>query len=801
MVSLHLRLNYLDTIKDGVGERLITLPNAFLQSSGYRTVSWRANAQHIKRTHSPPIPTAIASEYFQAPSRIAGLSSSLNDDDAEEGGMVTGGGGAGDTIGLGIATKRRRRKEQMEEEDSSDLSDESDDDDQRAAQAIKFTKMPIRTRSGSSPIRGSHTRTTGAVTSPIQTTNAHLRRGSQSAVDIFKERARRDTVTSSEMSSENDFDTRAYKRSQTMKEDVQRAGSAGNATTTPTATLQREQSEALEEEDEDFDGSDLSSAFAGSVDSTSMLNSVDAGVSLLSSSIPHIAGNIPQKPSKSLPKKSKQAPQLLQALPPPRPISTIQPKSLLGAALRANKSKAANPFEAFAAFSGQGDPNPLRLRIWVPFVHGAEKYYEVLISRLVHGGDSGERQPTVADLIGLSLWKYLQGKLSPSLELGHQNVNRWTLRLVEDEEVDYDFPALDRSKPIAQFTTANNRAARSRSASKPFDEFGLVEATDAQFKENQTITPQFQQAETVQAVEEDITPRPTPSLQPVVMPSITQPKNLLLLNKLTVGGSSVALADTPVPVVQSTIRSGVKKLLRVHILSTDSASGQMITVEATTDTYMADVLDMACKKRQLDKANYVLKLSGSSAVVYLDRTVSSIGNHTDLDLDRRRFATDGSLTMAGSPSGTSPRSAMLLESAKQRKLKLATSTIHPLARKSSTINEVGSADFMKKYTVWRKQPMRFVAMNERVIGFDGEYLHIMPGSNGKNVFDQGQGKTTTAHFSNVIGCKVARRHPTHFKVVIFRNGEQKRFDFESKNMLEAKEIVEEVQRGINLYHA
>lgn len=41
------------------------------------------------------------------------------------------------------------------------------------------------------------------------------------------------------------------------------------------------------------------------------------------------------------------------------------------------------------------------------------------------------------------------------MEADQQNVNQWTLRLVEDEEVDYDFPALNRTKPVVQFTTAN----------------------------------------------------------------------------------------------------------------------------------------------------------------------------------------------------------------------------------------------------------------------------------------------------------------------------------------------------------
>ncbi len=121
------------------------------------------------------------------------------------------GGGGTDTIGPGMATKRRRRREQLEEEDSSDLSDESDDEpDQRAAQKISFSKMPLRTRSGSSPIQSSNLRQNTSVSSPRAPAP---RRGSQSALETVKERARRDTVTSSEVSSDNEFDASGFPQS------------------------------------------------------------------------------------------------------------------------------------------------------------------------------------------------------------------------------------------------------------------------------------------------------------------------------------------------------------------------------------------------------------------------------------------------------------------------------------------------------------------------------------------------------------------------------------------------------------
>lgn len=773
LVSYQLRTNYLNTIADGVGERLITINDSFLNTAGFKAAGWRPNAANIKRTHSPPIPTAIASDYFQAAPRSAGLTA--GDAEIEEGGMVTG-GGAGDTVGPGIATKRRRRREQMEEEDSSDLSDDSEEEgDQRAAQQIKFSKMPIRNRSGSSPIRGSNLRQSSTVTSPSRTPGAQPRRGSQSALEAVKERARRDTVTSSEMSSENEFDASAFQRQRDATRNATKASKALHSQTSdPLVGVKRQQSDLLEEEEEDSDGSDMDSEFEGSIDSASMLDGVNGGPIGSSPSVA-IVGTLPKDLTRSPTKKSKAAPPVLQALPPPRPISTIQPKSLLSAAIKARQTKAASPFESFASLSGQGDPNPLSLRIWAPFAKSTSKPYEVLIRRSVHENEANDRQVTVADLIGLSLWRYAEEKLEPVIPPEKLNVNWWTLRMVEDEEVDYDFPALERNKPLVSFTTANNRAARSRSNSKPFDEFALVQATEKQFQQNQNLTPQFtQEAVATNPVEDDLTPRgtPIPQASSVGGSSLsgigTQMRQNPLLTTMSALRQNPSLADLPTPggnPSQSAARSGVSKLLRIHIHSADAAPGQMITLDITTDTYLAEVLDIVCKKRQLDKANHVLKLTGSGTVVLLDRTVESIGNRADLDLNRRRFATDGPLTMSGSPSSSSPKMPMMSERPDPRRIRKGQMLgAHPLAQESVKQDELGNSNY-RKYIVWRKQPMRFVGMNERVLAIDGEYLHIMPSTTGKTMFE-GQGKTTTVHFSNVVGCKVTRRHPTNFKVCI-----------------------------------
>ncbi|KAI0015941.1 SIN1-domain-containing protein [Xylariomycetidae sp. FL0641] len=781
LVSYQLRTSYLSEIADGVGERLITINDSFLNTAPFKAAGWRSNPAHIKRTHSPPIPTAnIASQYFEAAPRSAGLTL---EDEGDEGGMLTVGGG--DTLGPGSAIKRRRerRREQMEEDDSSDLSDESDDDaDQRAAQQIRFAKMPVRHRAGSSPIQSSNLRQTTTVTSPRQAPGA--RRGSQSALEVVKERARRDTVTSSEVSSENEFDASGYHKHKEAAKAATRAARAHTKSSNDTSQAMRRDSELLAEEGEDSDLSDTSSQFVESVDSTSILDTVENPV-VGASPGQQVVGTVPkQLLRQSTVRKPSRAPepQVLHALPPPRPMSTIrpmsvvQPRSLLSDMLNAKKTKPAMPFDQFASLSGQGDPDPLRLRIYAPFSNDPETPFEVLIRRNLQEADGSFRPVTVAELIGLSLWRYHAEKLEPPVPADKLNVNWWTLRMVEEGgEVDDDFEPLDRKRPVNSFTTANNRAARSRSASKTHDDFALVQASEAGFSDNQSQTPEYEQQEVAEeAGNEELTPKSTPQ-PPSSLPALTQPRSNPIIT--TTYRSDAPLADKPpAPVPAPAAGRGQPKLLRVHYMSPDVPPGQMVTLDVTTDRYLAEILDMVCRKRQLDKGTHVMKLPGSGALVYPDRTVASIG----------------------SPSSSSPKPNLWMESQVVPKGKKKVMTTHPLAQEAMKQDEDGSGDISyKKYTVWRKQPMRFVGMNERLIAIDGEYVYIMPSSGGKATREGG--KTTTVHFSNVVGCSVSRRHPTNFKLIVFKSNESKRYDFEAKNVQEAAEIVRELKKGVSPY--
>jgi hypothetical protein len=436
----------------------------------------------------------------------------------------------------------------------------------------------------------------------------------------------------------------------------------------------------------------------------------------------------------------------------------------------------------------------------------------------------------VVDTIGFSLWRYAEENIAPAVVGEKMNVNRWMLRMVEDEEVDYDFPPLDRTKPMNDFASNNNRAARMRSNSKVFDEFALVEASDEEFKENEALTPNPPESRT--SAEDDDDPTPQPSPWPV------QPRrwNPILGHDFSHHGSrnnSVTPADLPVmPASHATQRKGPSKILKIHLVSAEGYP-ELVALDVTTDTYLAEVLTMVCRKRNLDKAHHILRVSNTSVIAPLDRTVESLGDRADLDLVRRRFGNDGSLGNT-TPGSTPPNAPLLITEARKGAnakkpapgssmtaaaggggllllpptagptLAQLPQPMHPLAQahdNSSLLLGGGGglgapSTHYRRYTVWRRQPMSFMPTHERVLFIDGEYLHIMPAEAGKStLFDSGA-KTATIHFSSIVGCKCSRKHPSHFRVVVYKARESKRYDFEAQSAEEAAEIVHEITKAV-----
>ena len=674
----------------------------------------------------------------------------------------------------------------------------------------------MRNRAGSSPVNepiNKHDRPP-TVTSPSRrSVEEKLRRGSLGAVDAVKQRARRDTTTSSDMSSENELDPSLFKRRQ-----IKSSRGAKNISFLDDQTeeegddeqerLEKVMEDKAEESNNVSDGSSLSSEFAETADSESLLDADDdvLGPSSLSDLMPPALNvNPPASPRRT----RNQAPNTLQALPPPRPISTIQPISALGQAIRARKAKPKNPVEVFARFSGKGALDPLNIRIYVPFSEAPSKPFDLPLQRSVQDSDSGAGAAniTVADAIGLCLWRFHEENLKPAIPRSKLDVNRWSLRIVDDGEVEYDFPALNRVSNIVDFTSNNNRPARGRSRGKVYDDFALVEASEAQYAENKRLTPKY--SEQFEEFTEEASKSVLPGHIQNAAESVLEdglPLNTII-NKpfaFATRKGSATLDQPTVPIIHSTPRMGPPKMLKIHFTSLEAHS-QNTTIEVTTDTYIAEVLETICKRWNLDRAHHFFKVSGTNTIAPLDRTVEVIGTRTDLDLVRRRFAHAGSLGLASSPSSSSPNAPLLLTSSTTPLKKMKKSTFaggggvsaHPLSHQQDAW---GTSSAYKKYTVMRKQPMSFTPSHSRTLLMDGEYLHILPGETGKTLFDT-SAKTTTVPFSMIVGCKVSRRHPKTFRVVVFRDKETKRYDFEGQSVLESGEIVTEIRKNMEPFMA
>jgi hypothetical protein len=738
--------------------------------------------------------------------------------------MVTGAGGSNDTVGPTLNAKRRRRKELLEEDDSSDLSDESDEDADgpRPANQIKFTKMPLRTRAGSSPIRGSalrsgFTSTTDngegpsvMVTSPSRPPDSRLRRGSLGAIETIKERARRDTVTSSEMSSENELDSITFQK---KKVNPYRGARASHLLAQRIQEDERERLEALDEGNES--DSSMSSEFSGTTDNGSLmgaggdaLNSSPANALANMSTLTPFAHSSPRKPP-------KHPTPTLQALPPPRPISFIPPISALTQALKAKEQKPSNPLQRFATWSAASEAqvNPLYIRIYCPFSAKPSKPVELLLKK---HSDKGEAV-TVSEAIGYALYRYQEEKLEPPLPPQKINVNHWVLRMYDDGEVDDEFPPLTRNKTLMDFASNNSRGMRPRAREKPWDEFALVEASEREIAENDKLTPIYSK-EAAAAVasqndegEENTDKKPPPKSMTARAKSFRNPITGPSFAPTATRKDTTTLADAPsLPATHSASRTGAPKTVGVHFTD-ENFNTKHVSVPCTTDTYIAEIFDKACRDLHLDKGLYVLKVSGSTTVAPSDRTVEALGTRMDLDLLRRRFVVDGVFGLAGSPGSSSPNAPLIISTGggpkktkKGDRVAAAVSghgLIHPLAKHSDAGLSLTNTSYYRRYPVLRKQPMSFASSTARILALDNEYMHIMPGETGANtkaLFDT-QPKTTTVHFSSIVGSKVSKKHPRMFRVVVFKERETKRYDFEAQGAEEAVEIVREIKRGVERF--
>lgn len=824
----NLRLGYLNHNHDGVGERLINLNTSVLNEPAFRAAGWTPDTTAVKRCYSPPIPTTGAAEYFTRPTRAHGGGVPLTDRGEEHGGMISGHRGSQDTISTNVFSekerRRRRQRDKMEEDDSSDLSDDSEEED-TAAQSVKFAKMPIRgaRRSNPSPPDNIGLREDGADANiaglGLQPRANNIPKNEPTRQPVG--RPRRDTTTSSEMSSDNDMlaTNNNFKR---------KLPSRPQKTVMLADKIAEEEAEDSELEDEEDEEDDVEVAEASDLgddsedddvaEPSSALMGVDAGTT---SSPPHKNINIPPAitPTSSSPKKSREQLPKLPRLPTGRPISMMPTASLLTKALKGNAGATSGEkaFQRYAELFGKGETSPLWIKIYYAFSNKASKPFEVPIRR-TKAADAGP--PAVSDLIGLALFRYDEEKLEPALQPSDRQLKKWELRMVDDGEVEMDFPALDRAKLVTDFTSNNNRPPQRRMRDKPWDEFGLVraEGADDGDDEESELAPVASRGSnperaasndaltTVRStVPEHTAPPAPPSLVPNRNP-ITGP-SFALANAATRKDSS-ALLDLPqAPAATSTPRTGAAKTVEIHFTDPQSFQTTLLPVPTTSDTYIAEIFDIACARLRLDKALYVLKVRGTQTVAPSDRTIEALGSNLHLDLVRRRFGAVGDfgLGLSGSPSSNSPNAPLELvpntpPTTKDGKRKKGFGVLHPVTTQQSTLHATASMMNLanstmpgRRYNVQRKLPLSFSGSHPRTLVITPEFLQILPSTTEEH--GPATGKVTNIHMSSIVGVKVSRKHQKMVRVLVYREKETKRYDFECTSHEEAENIVRDVRVG------
>jgi target of rapamycin complex 2 subunit MAPKAP1 len=668
----------------------------------------------------------------------------------------------------------------------------------RSTQQIRFAKMPVRTRAGSSPTRSVTERTHPELTiteASRASRDGRLRSESFGAVDPAKMRVRRDTTTSSDMSSENELDPSMFKRRQVRPNRGNSASSTAPSIEEADEHLENpvlaEVKELEEYSDDAAEGSSLSS-LAETADSGSLLNGDDgrlASSSLADLMPPGLNIKNPDSPRKN----RNQQPSTLQALPPPRPISTVIPVSALGQAIKASRTQPKDPVHSFAKFSGKGSPEPLNLKIHCPSTQPAMKPFDAILQKNYQDSESGTTGPIcVGDVIGFCLWRYREENLKPELPLEKFDVNRWLLRMMDDDEIDYDFEPLNRTGPITKFTNNNNRPQGLRRRGPAWDSFGLVEATDEQYQQNKEVTLQY-----TRLFEKFKADRSEPESKPAE--DDTNASIATLVPKPFANSPRKNSIDLPAAQPRSTPRMGPPKLLKIHYTSLESQS-VTATLEVSSDTYLAEVLDMVCKKFNLDRQFHYLRITGTTAVALLDRQVAAIGNRIDLDLVRRRFMNEG----AGTPSGTPPNAPLVLNEATtpSRRPRRPTETgAHPLAQKQDVFDD--PADF-KRYDVSRKYTNSFFKAQKSVMLLESDSILLMPADAGRaTLFDTARSNGKSITYSQIIHCKTSRSHPKNFKITTLRQSGEKKskkvYEFEAVSEGESTEIIREImRRAINI---
>lgn len=391
-----------------------------------------------------------------------------------------------------------------------------------------------------------------------------------------------------------------------------------------------------------------------------------------------------------------------------------------------------------------------------------------------------------------------------------RNPNKWCLKLIDDDGEPYEgsFGLMDRTKVVSSYGE---------------DEVALIEVSDVEFQSNEIKTP-------LPVSEAELGGSGTPS--PSKSNAIKQTNYFTSI----------------IPKIDNNIKDAATVKLEIYKYPANEDSS-FTALEFPLTAKLNEILLKYTKMKGLDPNDYQLKVSGEDYVLDLNDSVSSLDGSYRLEILTKRKTRELQLkkkkildnsTLPTINSNLTPQSLMVAnelpnESDKpqpqsqrpqpQSLGKPAVQRRHSFSSKqfSSSFSKHGisssfknmnnsrgslrtpedsmlpnavTADY-RKYTVWRRLPMSFINRHERSFAIDGEYVYILP-KDGKIWYDTNF-KTRTFHVSQIVSCKVSKRIPSNFKIVVLKSNGPKRYDFEALNPFEAAEIINRLHKLMEAY--
>ncbi|KAJ9123570.1 hypothetical protein QFC24_003785 [Naganishia onofrii] len=426
------------------------------------------------------------------------------------------------------------------------------------------------------------------------------------------------------------------------------------------------------------------------------------------------------------------------------------------------------PFSTYASVPPPHNSSvaSLVLDIYYPFSEEPSKPIQLTVRKEV----------TVEEVIGWALFKYCESERKPAVHEGHdkgpnKDVNPaiwtttagWALRIVEDDgEVDEDFPALDRESSVAKFA---------------FGGFAVVEANPTQVQQNAARLPP--QAFTAAVPESSALSRPSVSRSSSRVSSAN--------GRSPSAFSTTFLGDAP-PNPSNAFGSssangpsgmgGVMVHLKIRIIRTKDVQ-HITTITVPSEMYFADIIEVLITKKRLspsEPSEWALLLGDLSMVLPLDRTVESLMGNVDLALVTKSWAEDKGLSTGGRNGerrGGDPSTSIFKRGSEQNKPRYGANMDY-----ESTY---------RKYKVQRKMP---IGKHERILAIDGDYIHIMP-TDTRAFFDSM--KTSSFHATSITACKQYGKTPSSFRIIVWRDGAEKRYEFEAESPRESAEIINAIK--------